>query len=51
VVNRLLGILKSGGDTRLSKVRRVRLSVRSKTYENDLKLTVALERMTRDLST
>jgi hypothetical protein len=50
LVKRLLGVLKSGGDTRSGKVKRVRASVRTRTYENDLKLSVALDRMTRDLS-
>jgi hypothetical protein len=50
MVKRLMGILKSGGDARVAKVKRVRQSVRTKTYENDLKLSIALDRMTRDLS-
>ncbi len=49
LVKRLLTVLKTGGDTRVTKVKRVRQSVRTKTYENDLKLSIALDRMTRDL--
>ena len=48
---RLMSVLRAGGDARLAKVRRVRQSVRTHTYENDLKLTVAVDRVVRDLGT
>jgi hypothetical protein len=42
-------MLKSGGDLRKVKVRRIRASIRGGAYENNLKLEVAMERMLRDL--
>ena len=42
---RLLAVLLAGGDARRGKVRTVRRSVRGDTYENDLKLSVAVDRM------
>ena len=46
---RLLAILRGGGDARAAKIRRVRRSVRQSCYENQLKLSVALDRMLREL--
>jgi hypothetical protein len=45
----LLAVLKTGGDVRKTKVQKLRRSVRRRTYENELKLAVALERLTREL--
>ncbi len=50
LAKRLLAMLKAGSDTRKTKVRKLRRSVRSSSYENDLKLTIAMERMARDLT-
>jgi hypothetical protein len=47
VIEAMLGLLRAGADIRGSKVRRVRRSVRSRTYENRLKLEVAIERLAR----
>ena len=46
----LLRLLKAGGDTRVRKVKHVRAKVRVRSYENDLKLSIAMDRMIRDLS-
>ena len=46
---RLLGLLRSGRDARTTKVRRLRRSVRTDTYENDLKLSIAVDRVVREL--
>jgi hypothetical protein len=43
----MLARLRAGGDLRRAKVRRLRRAIRSRTYENDLKLAVALERLFR----
>jgi len=48
-VKRLMSLLKTGADTRTKKVKRIRASVRTRSYENELKLSIALERMSRDL--
>jgi hypothetical protein len=45
VAERFLDVLKAGGDARVGKVRRVKQSVRRRSYENELKLSVAVERM------
>jgi hypothetical protein len=50
LAKRLLAMLKAGSDTRKTKVRKLRRSVRSSSYENDLKLTIAMERLARDLT-
>jgi hypothetical protein len=50
MAERLMSLLKAGADTRTSKVKRIRQSVRSRSYENELKLSVAMERMAQDLS-
>jgi hypothetical protein len=44
-VKRMLHSLKSGGDFRSTKVRRLRAAVRAKRYENDLKLSIAADRL------
>jgi hypothetical protein len=46
----LLAMLKAGSDTRIKKVKRIRQSVRTRSYENELKLSIAMERMVRELS-
>jgi hypothetical protein len=46
---RLLALLRCGRDARTTKVRRLRRSVRADTYENDLKLSVAIDRVVREL--
>jgi hypothetical protein len=46
---RLMAVLRAGGDARHRKVRRVRGAVRADAYENDLKLTVAVDRIARDM--
>jgi hypothetical protein len=45
----LMKILRAGGDARESKIDRVRQSVDQQTYENDLKLSIAVDRMSQDL--
>jgi hypothetical protein len=45
----LLARLHEGKDIRDAKVRRIRSAVRMHSYENDLKLDIALERMLEDL--
>jgi hypothetical protein len=47
---RLLAVLNSGGDTRAAKIRRVRRSVRQSCYENQLKLSIAIDRMLAQLN-
>ena len=46
---RLLALLRVGGDARRPKVRKLRRAVRDRTYENDLKLTVAVDRVAGEL--
>ena len=46
----LLALLKTGGDFRTNKVRRLKASVKAKRYENELKLSVAVERLLKDLA-
>jgi hypothetical protein len=41
--------LRGGGDVRSRKTRRLRGAVRANRYENDLKLTIALEKLLREL--
>jgi len=50
VARRLLSLLKSGADTRVKKVKRIRQSVRTRSYENELKLSIATDRLARELS-
>jgi hypothetical protein len=45
---RLILLLKSGGDIRTRKIRRIRAAVRAQHYDNDLKLSIALDRMLAD---
>lgn len=45
----LLALLRAGGDARTKKVRRIRRAVRYAQYENDLKLSVAVERLIREM--
>ena len=47
---RMLSLIQSGGDTRVKKVKRIRQSVRTRSYENELKLSIAVERLVRELS-
>jgi hypothetical protein len=44
---RMMQLLRAGADVRASKVRRLRAAVRVKAYENQLKLSVAVDRMVR----
>jgi len=44
-VQRILALLQRGADCRKSKVRRLRAALREARYENDLKLSVAAERL------
>jgi hypothetical protein len=46
-ISRLLRVLKTGGDLRQRKIRRMRAALRAKRYEydNDLKLSIALDRL------
>ncbi len=46
---RMLSLLRAGSDARGDKIDRVGHSVRARTYENDLKLSIAVDRLTRDL--
>jgi hypothetical protein len=46
----MLAVLKSGGDIRTRKVRRLRAAVRAWRYENDLKLSVAVDRLIAHIS-
>ena len=48
-VARLLKRLKSGGDLRKGKVRRVKSSLRQESYFNALKLDVAADRLAGEL--
>jgi hypothetical protein len=45
LAKRLLSDAKAGRDVRAAKVRRVRAAIEARSYENDLKLAVALERL------
>jgi hypothetical protein len=47
---RLLAILKSDTKARAVKLKCVKRSVRLRAYENDLKLTIAVDRMARELA-
>jgi hypothetical protein len=50
VAAQFMSLLKAGADTRVKKVKRIRQSVRTRSYENDLKLSIAMDRLTRELS-
>ncbi|HWE96041.1 MAG TPA: hypothetical protein VG269_18910 [Tepidisphaeraceae bacterium] len=47
---RLLALLQSGKDVRQRKVRRVRAAVRASRYENDLKVSIAADRLLNELA-
>jgi hypothetical protein len=47
---RLLSILKNTDGKRALKIKKIRRSVRQKTYENDLKLAIAVDRMVRQMA-
>jgi hypothetical protein len=47
---RLLSILKTSDGKRAMKIKKIRRSVRQKTYENDLKLAIAVDRMVRQMA-
>ena len=47
---RLLSLLQSGKDVRKRKVRRVRAAVRAKRYENDLKVSIAVDRLLNEVA-
>jgi hypothetical protein len=47
---RLLSILKTADGKRAMKIKKIRRSVRQKTYENDLKLAIAVDRMIRQMA-
>lgn len=50
LIFRWMRMLKSEGDLRKEKVRRVRRSIKASEYENQLKLEVGIERMIQSLS-
>jgi hypothetical protein len=45
VAEQLLAAARSGADVRTHKVRRLKSAIRSRRYENDLKLSVAVDRL------
>jgi hypothetical protein len=45
LAERMLDRARSGGDIRTAKVRRLKAAIRSRNYENELKLSVALDRL------
>ena len=49
-VKRLMSLLHCGADTRIKKVKRIRQAVRACSYENELKLSVAMDRLERELA-
>ena len=49
-MERILAKLRAGGDLRTRKVRRLKAAVRCGRYENDLKLSIAAERMLGDIA-
>ena len=50
LAKRLLSDARSGKDVRAAKVRRVRAAIKARTYENDLKLAVALDRLQNQMA-
>jgi hypothetical protein len=44
-----MALLQSGKDVRKRKVRRVRAAVRAKRYENDLKVSIAVDRLLNEV--
>ena len=49
-IRRMLMILQSGGDARPRKVRRIKAAIKVASYENDLKLQIAIDRMSRQIA-
>lgn len=47
---RFMSLLQAGADSRVKKIKRIRQSVRTRSYENELKLSVAMDRMVQDLA-
>jgi hypothetical protein len=47
-VNRMLKMLKAGDDLRKRKVRRLRAAVRARRYYNEIKLSIAVDRLLAD---
>ena len=50
IARAMLRRLKSGKDLRRAKIRRVKAAVRAVTYENDLKIDVAADRLAGELN-
>ena len=48
-MQRILSLLRRGADCRKGKVRRLRAALREARYENDLKLSVAADRLLQTL--
>ena len=48
VARRMMELLRAGADVRERKVRRLRAAVRVKAYENQLKLSIAVDRMLKE---
>lgn len=44
-IRRFLTLLRAGEDLRLPMVRSLRAAVRARRYENDLKLSIAIDRL------
>lgn len=49
-IGQMLNVLKAGGDLRIRKVRRLRAAVRARRYYNELKLSIAVDRLLADLA-
>jgi hypothetical protein len=49
-VGHFLTILKAGGDARLAKIQQLRRKLKTRSYENELKLSIAVERMASEFS-
>jgi hypothetical protein len=49
-VKMFMSLLQAGSDTRIKKVKRIRQSVRTRAYENELKLSIAMDRLVRELA-
>lgn len=45
LAERLLAAARAGGDVRRRKVRRLRAAIKVRVYENELKMTIAFERL------
>jgi hypothetical protein len=50
LASRLIELLREGQDIRTRKTRRTRAAIKVRSYENDLKLQVAIERLIDELS-